>query len=130
MSDDLEEFNKVYGAYLQGKADAIDEMQNPKNLVCYEDKFLHCPCCDEALSYKWDKYPIKTIFLTIQNIIAEIEKSFFRCELCFPVPGRSQDSESQRILAEINPTHKKDPNRRRFLSALRRNPGPVRAPVS
>ena len=63
MSDDLEEFNKVYGVYLQGKADAIDEMQNPKNLVCYEDKFLHCPCCDEALSYKWDKYPIKTVNL-------------------------------------------------------------------
>lgn len=39
------------------------EKQIPKNLVCIEDKFLHCPCCDEALSYKWEKYPTEKINL-------------------------------------------------------------------
>ena len=39
------------------------EKQIPINLVCIEDKFLHCPCCDEALSYKWEKYPTEKINL-------------------------------------------------------------------
>lgn len=33
------------------------EKQIPKEPVCYEDKFIHCPCCDEAIGYKWEKYP-------------------------------------------------------------------------
>lgn len=39
------------------------EKQIPKKLVCVEDKFLHCPYCDEALSYKWKKYPTEKINL-------------------------------------------------------------------
>lgn len=33
------------------------EKQIPKEKVLYEDKFFHCPCCDEPLGYKWKKYP-------------------------------------------------------------------------
>lgn len=37
------------------------EKQIPKKAKCYEDKYMHCPCCDEAIGYKWEKYPTETI---------------------------------------------------------------------
>ncbi len=33
------------------------EKQIPKKMKCYEDKYMHCPKCEEALGYKWKKYP-------------------------------------------------------------------------
>lgn len=33
------------------------EKQIPKKMECYEDKYMHCPKCKEALGYKWKKYP-------------------------------------------------------------------------
>lgn len=35
----------------------LRNQQTPKKIKCYEDKFMHCPCCEEALGYKWKKYP-------------------------------------------------------------------------
>lgn len=33
------------------------EKQISKKMECYEDKYMHCPKCKEAIGYKWKKYP-------------------------------------------------------------------------
>lgn len=37
------------------------EKQIPTQIKCYKDKYMHCPCCEEALGYKWEKYPTEGI---------------------------------------------------------------------
>lgn len=40
--------------YQQGLKDATDKGVDTK---CYEDKYIHCPCCNEFIGYKWEHYP-------------------------------------------------------------------------
>lgn len=36
-----------------------DKRRTPIKPKIYEDKFVHCPRCEEALGYKWEHYPDK-----------------------------------------------------------------------
>lgn len=52
----------IQAARESGRAEALAEMggkaigMKPK---CYEDKYMHCPACDEFLAYKYSDYPNK-----------------------------------------------------------------------
>lgn len=57
IKDIKENIKPCCGGISLDMAIEVLEKQIPKVLVCIEDKFLHCPCCNEALAYKWEKYP-------------------------------------------------------------------------
>ena len=73
MADADFDFSKI-SPKSQQTADALCvavkalKKQMPKKPNVYDDRFVHCPNCDEALGYKWEKYPTeKTDFKWLKH---------------------------------------------------------------
>ena len=57
---DLHKFVKLKTTQRPAFLDVCEEAlmkQIPQKPICYEDKHVHCPHCDEFIGYKWKHYP-------------------------------------------------------------------------